>query len=456
MKKLLVCITLFLAVAGRAQKKFDSAAYTNFYNNRWEKSRFTDDPANGQLSDAAKVAGLSKAWAEAKYNFANFDLIPNTNWDSVYEAFIPQVLATANTEAYYKTLQRFYQHLRDGHTVVSLPAPYRKRYQAALPIELAWTEGKVIVTKNHSTNKADQNIVPGTEVVDFNGQPVLQYIKTEISPYLSFSTPQDSTDRIYRFALVAGTVGSNVDFTFRSANGKIFRQTVQRIPVAAYLARTPLADFKLLQNNIGYLRLNSFNDEQVVRIFDSLFQQISTTDALVIDLRNNGGGNGGNGFEIMGYLTDKPFYTGKTVLRKYFVPGREWGNVEQMELEGADWRPYKGKLYAKPVVLLTGAATYSAAEDFTSAFLSISRGKIFGSATGGSTGQPVSFSLPGGGAARVCAKRDFLWDGTEFVGIGIQPHVWVQPTIKGIAAGKDEVLDAAVRYLATPPATAAK
>jgi carboxyl-terminal processing protease len=451
--------TLLAAIsfaAANAQPKFNSTAYTQFYNNRWEKLQYAPDTAEVNLTTDQKIAGLSKAWAEAKYNFANFDLIAHTNWDSVYQTFIPRVVAASNTEAYYKVLQQFYQNLRDGHSGIGMPARYWDRYQAALPLEFGWVEGKVIVTKNTSTDKADANIKAGMEVIRFNGQPVLEYIQKEISPYLSFSTPQDSTERIYRYELMPGKKGSSAAFTFRTAAGKPFSQTVKRVPAPHYFDRFPLAYFTVLKDNIGYLQINSFNDTNVVKIFDSIFSAISKTDALVIDIRNNGGGNGNNGFEILGCLSAKPFFIGKTALRRYFVPGREWGNVEQIEIIGDDWKPYKGKLYAKPIVLLTGAATYSAAEDFTSAFRSISRGKVFGTATGGSTGQPVSFGLPGGGFGRVCAKRDYLWDGTEFVGIGIQPDVLVRPTIKGIAAGKDEVLEAAVKFLVTKPATALK
>jgi C-terminal processing protease CtpA/Prc len=119
--------------------------------------------------------------------------------------------------------------------------------------------------------------------------------------------------------------------------------------------------------------------------------------------------------------------------------------VEKIDITGDDWKPYKNKLYDKPVALLIGGATYSAAEDFISAFKSINRGKIFGTPSGGSTGQPVMFNLPGGGFGRVCAKRDFAVNGVEFVGIGFQPDILVDQTIKSIRAGKDDVLEAAIR-----------
>lgn len=113
-------------------------------------------------------------------------------------------------------------------------------------------------------------------------------------------------------------------------------------------------------------------------------------------------------------------------------------------------QPYslKGSGYSsKPIVVLAGASTYSAAEDFLVAWKSSGRGKTVGEPTGGSTGQPLFFSLPGGGSARICTKRDTFPDGSEWVGKGIEPDVVVRPTIASIRGGQDPVLDAAVKLL---------
>jgi C-terminal processing protease CtpA/Prc len=77
------------------------------------------------------------------------------------------------------------------------------------------------------------------------------------------------------------------------------------------------------------------------------------------------------------------------------------------------------------------------------------RGVVIGEPSGGSTGQPVFFTLPGGGMGAICSKRDYFSDGTEFIGVGIQPDVVVHPTAKSIALGKDDALDAAVQYVQT-------
>jgi len=67
--------------------------------------------------------------------------------------------------------------------------------------------------------------------------------------------------------------------------------------------------------------------------------------------------------------------------------------------------------------------------------------------SGGSTGQPASFQVPGGGWARVCTKRDRMGDGTEFVGVGVIPDIKVETTIDSIRKGKDLQLEAAIKQL---------
>lgn len=439
-------LPLAVSLTAHAQKKFDSAAYVNFNASRWEKVAFADLSKTvmaENLSTEEKLTGLSKCWAEAKYNFANFDLVPNLNWDSLYTAFIPKVMATKTTIDYYRLLQNFYLSLRDGHTAIALPGSYRKEISGRLPLQVRWIKNKVLVVENSSEREGEKNIKAGAELTAINGENIQVYIKKNVSPYLHFSTPQDSTERIYRYDLFQAKPGEQWKLTFNTPDGKVVGQTF----TFGKISPLPLLQFSVLPGNIGYLQLNSFGDEKIVQQFDSIFFALSKTTALIIDVRNNGGGNGGNGFEILGYLTDKPFYTGKTIIRQYRPVGRSWEGTEKASIEEEAWKPYKNKLYTNPIAVLTSGATYSAAEDFTATFKNMKRGVVIGEPSGGSTGQPVFFALPGGGVGYVCSKRDFFSDGTEFVGMGIQPDIFAQPTVKGITSGKDDVLNAALNYL---------
>jgi C-terminal processing protease CtpA/Prc len=72
---------------------------------------------------------------------------------------------------------------------------------------------------------------------------------------------------------------------------------------------------------------------------------------------------------------------------------------------------------------------------------------LIGSKTAGTTGNPVTVTLPGGGVFRVCSKRDSYPDGKEFVGFGIDPDIAVEPTQLDIYEGRDPALAKAIEAI---------
>ena len=75
------------------------------------------------------------------------------------------------------------------------------------------------------------------------------------------------------------------------------------------------------------------------------------------------------------------------------------------------------------------------------------RAVVVGETTGGSTGQPYFLDLDDGMAAVIGAKRAAFPDGSRFEGVGIRPDVEVAPTVDGLRAGRDVVLEAARQRL---------
>jgi hypothetical protein len=126
----------------------------------------------------------------------------------------------------------------------------------------------------------------------------------------------------------------------------------------------------------------------------------------------------------------------------------ELTSIEWRSVAGADFRWQRPLTFQGPVAMLIDARTFSAAEDTAAVFQLMRRGVIVGSASGGSTGQPWSLELPGGGKARICVKRDSFPDGTTFVGTGIIPDIEVPLTIEDVRAGRDAALERALLALA--------
>ena len=425
--------------------------------NRVFGSKALATPYQPNLSAAEKAAGLSKMWMEAKYNFAYFDHLPAVDWDQLYLAYLARAQATPSTLAYFRVLQEFYAQLHDGHTSVwANDGPLADSVYGRPALSAQLVAGRVLVQLVRRDSLLRTGIVPGLEITRIDGLPVVAYADRYVRPYQSGSTPQNVDVQTYNYNLLRGSKLRPVQLEFRDARGRSFTRV---LPRSGYGKLQPVAPVRLrfLPGNVAYLQVNEFETDAGFRRFVAAFDSIKATNALVIDLRQNGGGNSGNGYNILNYLTAKPYLRGRYASRTYSAVGRARG--EGVRFEPVDTANYSspagsGRYYDKPVAVLIGAATFSAAEDFCAAFVGLQRGALVGEPTGGSTGQPLSFALPGGIMARVCTKRDMYPDGTEWNGKGIQPTVLVRPTVAALAAGDDPVLAEALRQLHAPTAAA--
>ncbi len=420
--------------------------------NRLWNSPALNIPYAENISEDAKVAGLSKFWSEVKFNFANFDLVPDLDWDALYLEYLPKVRATKSTLEYYRVLTELCARLNDGHTNIYEPDELDDQLYAKPAVGIRLIEGRVILRLVFDPALVADGVTPGLEILAVDGLPVKEYAAKFVAPYLCVSTPQDRESRLYSATLLNGPVNKPVELTLRDASGKEFKKTLPRLAIKARNAlapKTPSTEFKVLPGNIGYIALNQFENESVVKEFEAAFDEIAKTDALIIDIRNNGGGNSGNGGRILAYLTDQKFLTTSSWRTRQYRPAfRAWGTMEEWYDAGPGrFGVDAPKHYLKPVVVLLSPRTFSAAEDFAIAFDVLKRGKMMGEPTGGSTGQPLFFKMPGGGGARVCAKRDRYPDGREFVGVGIKPDIPVAQTFADFRAGRDTVLEAAADEL---------
>jgi C-terminal processing protease CtpA/Prc len=404
-------------------------------------------PYRETLPEDERIAGLSRLWSEVKFNFAYFDLVPDLDWDALYLAYLPRVRQTPSTLEYYRLLAEMAARLRDGHTGVYVPKELYDEVYARPAFSTLLVEDRVLVTRVYDDALRRGGVVPGAEVVEIDGVAVKRYAEERVAPYQSASTPHDLAARVYGYFLFAGPASKTVEVTFRSAGGETFTRRIARLPFeqGRKVANPPAMELRMLPGNVAYVALNSFNDDSAAEQFEARFDEIAKADALVLDVRENGGGNSDVGYRVLACLTDKPFKTSRWQTRDYRPTFRAWGRGEAVYTEEAgEVQPSGSRLFSKPVVVLTSARTYSAAEDFVVAFDAMKRGAIVGEPTGGSTGQPLNFALPGGGGARVCTKRDTYPDGRAFVGVGVQPQTLVRPTVDDVRAGRDTVLEAAL------------
>ncbi|HXB71247.1 MAG TPA: S41 family peptidase [Candidatus Acidoferrales bacterium] len=394
-----------------------------------------------------RVAGFARLWSEVRQNFVFLDQRPELDWDAVLERYLPDVIAAKSQAGYIAVLKRVMALLRDGHSgIMALD----DRDTPAVRIESI--EGKPVVIAVAATAEMEASGVrPGMEVVEVDGRPAAKVIEDEYQ-YVTASTTQDRDARAFSLVL-AGPSGSTAAVRLRGTDGELREARMARnlgsVRRSAPWTQRPPLEFRMLEGGVAYVAANTFGSDAAVKEFDRIFPQILGAKGLIIDVRNNGGGSSDIGFALIARLIDTPVtQTSVWRTRDYRPVYRAWNRPMPL-FEGGDSgvvEPRGERPFTGPVAVLIGPNTYSAAEDFLVPLKMSGRAKLVGTATGGSTGQPLIVEVYGA-YARICTKWDRMPDGTEFVGVGVQPDVRVEPTRQAIAAGRDVVLERAVQVL---------
>ena len=400
------------------------------------------------LTPLEQVAGFVQLWSEVKYNFAFFDQVPDVDWDQVLVEWLPKFQEEQTTYEYYRSLQKCIAQLQDGHTRVRGGAPPEIRDRPALLVQPV--EGKAIVVALAETEELlSVGIKKGDEITLVDGSPVKEIIEKELYPYISASTPQ-ARDREAYYRLLEGPRGSQVSLRVRNSKGEMRNVVLTRQSegISRPWTHPPLLEWRELSDGLVYVALNSFRRETIVEQFDEIFGKIRQAKGVILDVRENGGGDSSIGYRIIGRLIDKPLKSSRWKTRQYMPAFRAWGSEEKWyEGRHDSVEPRGEEPFLGPVAVLIGPGTVSAAEDFLIPLHASGRTTLVGERTAGTTGQPLTIRLPGGGSALICTKRDTYPDGREFVGIGIIPDVEAHPTQKDIATGRDVVLEKGLEVL---------
>jgi len=171
----------------------------------------------------------------------------------------------------------------------------------------------------------------------------------------------------------------------------------------------------VLPHNIGYLKLNSFPDTSVCQATAaSAMSSVNHADAIIFDLRDNGGGFPNMVALMASYLFDHP---------EYLYNPRE-NPTEQSWTRS----PVAGNLLAdKPVYVLTSARTVSGAEQFCYNLKMLKRATLVGETTRGSAHSGVWHRIDdhfGMGIPEV--KPINPYSKTDWEGTGVEPDVKVK------------------------------
>jgi hypothetical protein len=170
---------------------------------------------------------------------------------------------------------------------------------------------------------------------------------------------------------------------------------------------------EILSNNIGYLRLNKFEKrEHVESVITGAMLLLANSDAVIIDLRINGGGDGRTKELIESFLMSKEDFFNRSI--------QEFINTEEFDsLKNAN--PSCKMLEEIPLYVLTGQGTFSASEGFCYDLQENKRATIVGAKTRGGGHSGSSIPLMKGFLAFIPNSGK----GSPVEGIGITPDIEV-------------------------------
>lgn len=198
--------------------------------------------------------------------------------------------------------------------------------------------------------------------------------------------------------------------------------------------------YRILDDNIGYVSCTSFSSGIGNNALNEMLRYLDICNGLIIDVRNNGGGDLTNADRLAGRFTNEKLLVG------YMCHKTGKGHSDFSEPEPMYIEPSDGVRWQKPVVVLANRHSYSATNDFVNSMRYMPQAIIMGDHTGGGSGMPFSSELPNGWGVRfsACPMFDAEMQQIEF---GIEPNIQVGLDPADQAQGIDTIIEAARAFL---------
>ncbi len=382
-----------------------------------------------------RVLAAYRLWNVIHYFYPYLDLIGD--WEPVLPLAITEMEAVASPEDYGRAVARMAAFIADNHTTVEGDAVMLAFGSAPPPFLARMIEGVPVVTEVIDAQAA-QGILVGDVITTLDGEPVAE-VMARRRPYVAGSHEVALQHRLIQHVM-RGAEGSRLRVGLRGEQGRVEQVEVARS--SAYSQKlAQLRDtrqpYRRIEPDIGYVDLSVLAPEQV----DAMFEALRDTRAIIFDLR----GYPRDTFaSIAPRINRHQGTTYGAMFQRAVVTG-----LDQMERSRLQFMqslpPTDAWRYQGEIFVLIDERAVSQSEHTALFFEAAAGARFIGSITQGANGDITATCLPGGVCVRFTGHDVRHADGRQLQRIGIEPHVRVTPTIAGLRAGKDEVLEAGLR-----------
>jgi CubicO group peptidase (beta-lactamase class C family)/C-terminal processing protease CtpA/Prc len=380
-----------------------------------------------------RLLALFRLWNAIHYFFP-YQSLMERSWEDLLATYIPRFEAAGDATDYHLTVAQLVTHLQDSHVTAS-SAVLARYFGDTLPsVRVKFIERQTVVTGVWDAAATRWSALRvGDVIVAVDGEESAAR-RARLGKYFSASTPQALEYKIDQ-AMLAGPAGSRAVLSVRDRHGKQHAVTLRR-DGAPPPARTG-APYSVIDRGYGYIDLTRLMPQDV----DAAFKAVEHTPGLILDMR---GYPRGVFFDLAAHLASKPaiaarFERPEVDALTFQEPLRRTFTQSVMPGSGP---PYRGV-----VTMLINEEAISQSEH-TALFVEAATDVTFiGGASNGANGDVTFIDLPGGISVKFSGHDVRHGDGRQLQRVGIQPHIVSRPTVAGLRAGRDEVLDSAIGFL---------
>ena len=199
--------------------------------------------------------------------------------------------------------------------------------------------------------------------------------------------------------------------------------------------------YRILPDNVGYVVCASFASGAGDGNISEVLHYLRLCRGLIIDVRDNGGGNITNAQRLAQRFTNERRLVG------YITHKTGPGHDDFSQPEPEYLEPSQYIRWQKPAIVLTNRQSYSATNNFVRDMKQCPLVTILGDQTGGGSGLPFSSELPAGWSVRFSASPCFDAD-MQQIEFGIQPDTLVALDPDDVRRGRDTLIEAARSIIA--------
>lgn len=410
----------------------------NFYvtNTRYGNIKIQNEPKyeNFEFPNINyRLVGLFKYWNTIEY-FYPYKYLTDQKWDAVLIEMIPKFQEAKDAFEYHMAMLETSTKIDDSHSIFKTKKTIEYFGSNFIPVELSIIENKAIVIEipNDSLSKIN-DLKIGDVIEKIEGKTPNEILNAK-NKYISGSNKKAKEKAIYYTLTTGNTDTVNLEI---NRNGAISDKIIKRYAwddIYKNITKKPDA-YTILENNIGYVNMEVLEREDV----DAMMDKLSSTKGIIFDIRNY---PNYSLFLIANRLNSEKKDFLKITIPDMSYPGKFiWKKTENCGRVNSDY--YKGK-----VILLVNEKTGSRAEFTAMCLQTANNVTTIGSQTWGADGQLTFIEFIGDFTAGISGTGIYYPDGTATQRVGIKIDIEIEPSIKGIKEGRDEVMDKAIKLIA--------